>query len=251
VPEVAVPPGTLVPGGTYWVTTAATSANVTFSSCTFGTAITATPTFVLTSGTTTTGLTPYDLTAPAGLLYPRYTPTLRDATWRPSVYRYEYDGSIPLDPAAMAERHEARQLHDTELRAQIEAGRRARQREHDRWRETQQAARRRAVELLESWLTPGQLADFREHRRFEVVSDTGTRWRINCSGQAGNVERLDEAGEWESTWCAHPPGGLPDADAWLAQRLILQTDEAAFLAVANCHDERPGEVVVPAARAAA
>jgi hypothetical protein len=45
--------------------------------------------------------------------------------------------------------------------------------------------------------------------------------------------------ERESSWCAHPPGGLPDADAHLAQMLHLITDEDGFMRVANRHYQRP------------
>jgi hypothetical protein len=46
---------------------------------------------------------------------------------------------------------------------------------------------------------------------------------------------LAEGDAARNTYCAHPPDYLPDPDAWLAQMLALETDEAAFLRVANVH----------------
>lgn len=98
-------------------------------------------------------------------------------------------------------------------------------------------ARERAEALLLDWLTPQQSCDYHNHKYFDLVAASGRRWRVNCGGgQAGNIHLIDEAGQWVATYCAHPPGGLPDPDAWLAQRLQLLTDEPGFLAVANCHD---------------
>lgn len=100
-------------------------------------------------------------------------------------------------------------------------------------------ARARALETLGMVLTAGQLASYAEHGWFEVMSSKGRRWRIRDRGQSGNVDLMPEIGdEREATYCAHPPGQLPDADAHLAQALTLATDEDAFLRVANCHYRR-------------
>lgn len=137
---------------------------------------------------------------------------------------------------------------------EIEQARRDREEATRVWREQSRAAdtaRRAAFEraevLLLDWLTPGQAADYREHKRFDLVSSSGRWWRVNCGGgHAGNVQLLDEAGRWVATYCAHPPGGLPDPDAWLAQRLSLLTDEAGFLRVANCHGYENARYRAPA-----
>ena len=104
----------------------------------------------------------------------------------------------------------------------------------------QLVAKERALELLGYVLTPAQMATYRDRGWFEVVSSRGRRWRIRDRGQSGNVDLMPEIGDERlASYCAHPPGGLPDPDAHLAQALQLATDEDAFLAVANCHYRRP------------
>lgn len=98
----------------------------------------------------------------------------------------------------------------------------------------------RAKELLLSLLTPAQAATYAEHGWFEVRGKSGRRWRIRDRGQSGNVDLMPEIGdEREASYCAHPPGSLPAADAHLAQLLYLATDDDEFLRVANCHWRRP------------
>ena len=128
-----------------------------------------------------------------------------------------------------AEQREARELRAAEFRER--AAETARERE---------AAKDRALELLSYCLTPDQLASYREKGWFEVTGNRGRRWRIRGRGQSGNVDLMPEIGdEREASYCAHPPGGLPDADAHLAQKLAIETDEDAFEKVANVHYRRP------------
>jgi hypothetical protein len=129
-------------------------------------------------------------------------------------------------------------LEQREARERQEADGRQRAEEHRRARELASA---RAEELLLSLLTDEQAASYRERGWFEVRGSRGGRWRIRNRGQSGNVDLMPEIGEErEATYCAHPPGALPDADAHAAQMLALVTDEEGFLRVANCHYRRPG-----------
>jgi hypothetical protein len=124
-----------------------------------------------------------------------------------------------------------------EVRERCEAA--ARQRAED-LRRAREAASNRAEELLLSLLTEEQAASYRERGWFEVRGSRGGRWRIRNRGQAGNVDLMPEIGEErEATYCAHPPDGLPDADAHVAQMLALVTNEEEFLRVANCRYRRP------------
>lgn len=101
----------------------------------------------------------------------------------------------------------------------------------------------RARELLRSLLSEEQWASYEENGWFEVRGSKGGRWRIRDRGQSGNVDLMPEIGdERDATYCAHPPDGLPDADAHIAQMLALVTDEEAFVKVANVHYRRPGTV---------
>jgi hypothetical protein len=92
----------------------------------------------------------------------------------------------------------------------------------------------RAVRLLRQWLRPEQLAQLTRHGHFDVVgSRGGTRYRIYDCGRIANVRVLDDDGEVVAGLCFHPIGELPSADVMLAQKIALETDEHAALAVAN------------------
>jgi len=97
-----------------------------------------------------------------------------------------------------------------------------------------------AEALLISFLSEEQLASWRDHNRFEVVGSHGGRYRLN-EGISGNVEWHGPNG-WQTKICAHPDMCgtlLPTADVVLSQMLALQTDEAAFVRVANVHVGQP------------
>jgi len=100
-------------------------------------------------------------------------------------------------------------------------------------------ASERAEELLLSLLSEEQAATYREHGWFEVRGSSGRRWRIRNRGQSGNVDLMPEIGDVrQATYCAHPPGRLPHADAHVAQMLALVTDDEAFERTANRHYPR-------------
>ncbi len=103
------------------------------------------------------------------------------------------------------------------------------------------AASERSVALLLSLLSDEQRATYQEKGWFEVRGSSGRRWRIRNRGQSGNVDLMPEIGEErEMSFCAHPAGWLPDADAHVAQMLALVTDDEAFERTANVHYRRPG-----------
>lgn len=107
--------------------------------------------------------------------------------------------------------------------------------------ELRAAAGERALELLRSLLSDAQWASYQEKGWFEVRGSSGRRWRVRSRGQSGNVDLMPEAGEErDATYCAHPPGQLPDADAHVAQMLALVTDDEAFERTANRRYLRPG-----------
>jgi hypothetical protein len=114
------------------------------------------------------------------------------------------------------------------------------QRRYEEQERERQAVRDRALELLRSLLTDGQWASYQEKGWFEVRGKSGRRWRVRNRGQSGNIDLMPEIGEErDATYCAHPPGDLPDADAHAAQMLALVTDDEAFLRVANRYWRRP------------
>lgn len=123
------------------------------------------------------------------------------------------------------EREERERVRQAEWQARYE--------EQERERARTQA---RALELLRSLLSGEQWENYQDKGWFEVTGSSGRRWRVRNRGQSGNVDLMPETGEErEATYCAHPPGGLPDADAHAAQMLALVTDDEAFLRTANRH----------------
>jgi hypothetical protein len=91
----------------------------------------------------------------------------------------------------------------------------------------------RSFALLREWLSPTQRAQYQRERQFEVLgSHSGKRYRIR-RGQQMNVDELDDAGAIVATWCFVPDRHVPTGDVLLAQKIALETDEPATLAIAN------------------
>jgi hypothetical protein len=100
-------------------------------------------------------------------------------------------------------------------------------------RRSQQDAKLKGYRLLEEWLSPQQRAQYKSSGSFEVTgSDSGTRYRIWRARQM-NIEELDSDGKPAAIWCFLPEGRLPCGDVMLAQKLALENDEQAALAVAK------------------
>lgn len=148
------------------------------------------------------------------------------------------------------ETEEQRARREAEQAARAEERERERaewQRRYDEQQKVRLEAEDRARALLRSLLSDEQWASYEGHGWFEVRGRSGRRWRIRDRGQSGNIDLMPEIGEErDATYCAHPPEGLPDADAHAAQMLALVTDDEAFLRVANRHWRRPPAEPVPA-----
>ncbi len=90
----------------------------------------------------------------------------------------------------------------------------------------------RGMALLKDWLSPAQLRCYEKHKYFDVVgSDSAATYRIHHGKQA-NIEQLDGMGQPVCAWCFVPKGDLVPGDVMLAQKIALETDERAALAVA-------------------
>ena len=107
--------------------------------------------------------------------------------------------------------------------------------------EGRRPASQRAHALLLECLTPAQRRDFERTRGFVVQGASGRLYRIGF-GTVANIEVLGERGEVAYRLCARPDD-LPTAAVMLAQKLMLETREAEFLALAARHP-----FVVPAPR---
>lgn len=87
-------------------------------------------------------------------------------------------------------------------------------------------ASQRAEELLRACLNAEQRDQLTALDRFSVTVPSGRTYWIH-RGYAGNVRSEG------SRYCIHGPMDLPYADQMLMQKLLLETDEAEFLRVAN------------------
>jgi hypothetical protein len=82
-------------------------------------------------------------------------------------------------------------------------------------------------------MSPEQKSMFDATSCFEVIgSDSGKRYRI-YHGTAGNVHEIDDAGWPLMGLCFVPSHALAAGDVMLAQKIALETNERAALAVAN------------------
>lgn len=94
------------------------------------------------------------------------------------------------------------------------------------------AARAQARRSLFAVLNESQREGVEQGLGFEVIAKSGNRYRI----RPGNtVQKLDPSGFPLVTLCVMPvPGGewLPEDDIALAQKLLLEADEEAFLRLA-------------------
>lgn len=105
--------------------------------------------------------------------------------------------------------------------------------EQRRTEEEQRVARARAEELLLDNLTDEQQADYQETQSFRVISADGERVYRVKRGWSGNVELIRPDGRVAARYCIHPREWVPEQDNMLAQKLLLETDEQAFLRIAN------------------
>jgi hypothetical protein len=91
----------------------------------------------------------------------------------------------------------------------------------------------RGRRLLRRWLSVEQRKQFDSFIFFDVVGCyTARRYRIYYA-TAANVEELNNAGRPRLRLCFVPIGHLVPGDVMLAQKIALETDERAALAVAN------------------
>lgn len=96
-------------------------------------------------------------------------------------------------------------------------------------------ADQRAHALLLRFLTPVQRKQFQEAGWFEVTGSAGVRYRIQtgthryvCWMAGGSDRVFSVLGGWLR--------GVPEFDCMLAQKMILETDEPFFRAIACGHN---------------
>jgi hypothetical protein len=103
----------------------------------------------------------------------------------------------------------------------------------ERYKAIKDVREARGITLLREWLSPMQRAQLDASKSFDVVGcDSGRRYRI-LYGKVTNVHEIDDAGRPVIGWCFVPSEHLVAGDVMLAQKIALETNERATLAVAN------------------
>ena len=106
------------------------------------------------------------------------------------------------------------------------------QRLQEKEREERRVAVKKAEALFLSCLTEKQKEQFAENKTFKVTGSGGkNRYLIDCGSMIENVY-LTKWGKPVIAYCAGPWMTNISWDFHLAQKLILESDEAAFLKVA-------------------
>ena len=95
-------------------------------------------------------------------------------------------------------------------------------------------ASQRALALLRRCLDASQRAEFERTRGFVVCSPSGRRYRITY-GTTANIDLVGEGGEILCRLCARPLD-VPAPAVMLAQKLMLESQEADFLRLAARHE---------------
>jgi hypothetical protein len=96
-------------------------------------------------------------------------------------------------------------------------------------------AEERAEELLKEHLTDEQREMYERVKKFHVITEKGKRYEIDCSNKKRmhNVYELDDKGIRKIEHCIYQGNWGPLGDNYLAQKLMLETDEEAFRRIAN------------------
>lgn len=92
-------------------------------------------------------------------------------------------------------------------------------------------AKERARALLVECLTASQRREFNKDGWFHVETANGRRRYRLAPGSAPLRVHGEDGSRW--SYCIHPDYGYPAEDTVLAQKLLLETDEDAFLRIAN------------------
>jgi hypothetical protein len=92
--------------------------------------------------------------------------------------------------------------------------------------------KQRATDLLLSLLNPEQTATFAEGGEFTTTGSNGKRYLIRL-GREHNVFEVDADGTRLVNICGHVRDNIPNEDNMAAQKMALESDADAFLAIAN------------------
>jgi hypothetical protein len=96
-----------------------------------------------------------------------------------------------------------------------------------------QVASGKAELLLRRMLSSKQSAELDEHGHFLVTGKNGQMYRIHRGTHSNVAELCPETGAVRKTFCVVPKLRVPDQDAMLAQKLLLEVDPERFLRIAQ------------------
>jgi hypothetical protein len=143
---------------------------------------------------------------------------------------------------------------ENQVRRQIAAGRQPSAEQQEKWRQEEiarrdaeakrlreeLAAKDKAIVLLKSCLTPQQIEEYEQKSCFHLHVG-GKVYRIE-KGSHGNVKLVDKDGRVKRSFCVQPRG-VPEGDAMLAQKLLLESDERRFYELSNVTEYENGQHV--------
>lgn len=137
------------------------------------------------------------------------------SVWNSQLVRF-YGSSNSVIRAEVQESEECKRVRDEQLR---------------KFQEEEKLKTEKAKKLLFSMLTDEQKESWEKKKHFEVLVK-GKLYRIRKSS---TVRLLDDEKKEKISYCIHPSYDyrLPEDDVALAQKLLLETDEEAFLRIAN------------------
>lgn len=87
--------------------------------------------------------------------------------------------------------------------------------------------RRKARQLLFSFMDERQRKQYRWRRSFDVIGSEGRRYRIKCIRRSGSVVEFN-GGVKSRGWCAVTSWRYPLPDQQLALKLLIEKDEPGF-----------------------
>ncbi|SRR6266536_2082620 len=97
----------------------------------------------------------------------------------------------------------------------------------------QNEADNRAEALLRELLDDQQLEQWKIHRCVDVYGQKTHQLYRLTKARIGNVFHVDETDRRVAEYCIHYPSSIPIEDQIIAQKLMIETDEDAFLQIAN------------------
>lgn len=92
----------------------------------------------------------------------------------------------------------------------------------------------RSMLLLREACNDDQIQQLEDEGAVVVTGKSGTRYKVTNRGSVANVHVLNERGHTQHRLCAHPLG-VPQGDIMLAQKLMIEHNEDAFVRLANRH----------------